>query len=110
MLVWVQKLGSWRDTPRSGENEQPKSAQRESLAFRLENAGSRGRGAAWEPAKLRPVYWGLEGGARRSCKGGIVAARLSFSALPSVFLWLSCLEASGIKRERPEEFATILNI
>lgn len=80
------------------------------MAFRLENTGSRGRGAAWEPAKLRPVYWGLEGGARRSCKGGIVAVVLSVSALPSAFLLLGCWEASSIKRKRPEEFATILNI
>lgn len=81
------------------------------MAFRLENMGCRGRGAAWEAAKLRSVYWGLEGGARRSCKGGIVAAATPrVSVLQSAFLLLSCWEASSIKRKTPEEFAMILNI
>lgn len=79
------------------------------MAFRLENAGSRGRGAAWEPAKLRPVYWGLEGGAGRSCKGGIIAV-----AILSVSECISIAEPFGrpvaSKGSGPEEFATILNI
>lgn len=64
-----------------------------------------------KPAKLTPVYWGLEGGggggARRSRKGGIVdAARPSVSALPCAF---SCGELLGGQEHQKEEARGICN-
>lgn len=76
------------------------------MAFRPENTGCWGRGAAWEAAKLRLVYWGLEGGAKRSCKGGIVAvATLSFS--PSKCI--SIAELLGGQQQQKEEAKRICN-
>lgn len=54
------------------------------------------------------AWRGEQGGPAR---GGVVTvAILRVSALPNAFLLLSLWEASSIKRKRPEEFATILNI
>lgn len=51
--------------------------------------GSRGRGAAWEPAELRPVSWGLELGQRGCAIWGL-------SAHPNTSRLVSCWEASSI--------------
>lgn len=68
-----------------------------------------------KPAKLTPVYWGLEGGWGGEQGGparGELLMLLGRASQPFHvhFLVLSCWEARSIKRRRPEEFATILNI
>lgn len=59
------------------------------LGLQTENTGSRGRGAAWEPAELRPVSWGLELGQRGCAIWGL-------SAHPNTSRLVSCWEASSI--------------
>lgn len=83
------------------------------MAFRQRTQGAKGRGAAWEPAKLGPVYWGLEEGSEEvpqesEEEGGVGCCCCCTE--PFSFFLPSCWEATSIKRKRAEEFAVILNI